>query len=254
MAILTIEAPAITGKPRGGLMQVANVIDQADGVYTYDGVKYETALCGPNRRIPAAGVDKTFDITGTNASIQFGIYRGIEAPVLTHLGDSLAAVTESFNNGESWAIERAVQELVLNTKAVDITPTPGTALTNVKEAIGLLEQYAQDNYVGLPIIHGNRIATTLIPDLQVDKETWAMHTVHGTPIANGGGYYSVGPGQTAAARQAWLFVTGQVNIFRSPLRAYEAPGLKMNRDFALAERTYSVTVECITAAVLVGNS
>lgn len=256
MTLLTIEAPAITGKPRGGLIQVANVIDQTDGVYTYNGVTYESALCGPNRRVPTVeGTEKIFDITGTNSSVQFGVYRGVEGPILTHYGDSERAVTEAFNNGESWAVERAIQELVLNTKATDITPTPGTALTNVKEAIGLLEQYAQDNYVGLPLIHGNRIATTIIPDLQVDKDTWRMHTVHGTPIANGGGYYSVGPGRTAAARQAWLFVTGQVNIFRGPLRTYgDAPALKQNREFALAERTYSVTIECITAAVLVGNS
>lgn len=256
MTLLTIEAPLVTGKPRGGLMGVANVIDNADGSYTYNGVTYETALCGPNRRIPAEGEDKTFDMTGTNASVNFGVYRGIEVPILTKLQDAGGLVTTAFNNGESWAVERAIQELVLNASAVDITPTVGTPVTNMKRAIGLLEQYAQDNYVGLPLIHGNRIATTLIPDIQVDSDTWTLHTMHGTPVANGGGYYATGPdGEVAAAGEAWLFVTGQVNIWRGALNVYtDAHALKQNRTFALAERTYTATVECITAAILVGNT
>lgn len=254
MPLLTIEAPIITGTPRGGLMGVANVID-ADGSYTYNGVKYESALCGPNRRIPAEGVDKTFDITGTNASVNFGVYRGIEAPVLTHLGDVGAQVRKAFEGGEGWAVERAIQELVLNPTATDITPTAGTPLTNMKRALGLLEQYAQDNYMALPVIHGNRIATTLIPDPQVDKETWVLHTMHGTPVANGGGYYATGPGGVVApAGAAWLFVTGQVNIWRSDLMVIDnGYALKSNRVLALAERTYTANVECVMAAILVGN-
>lgn len=256
MTLLTIEAPLVTSKPRGGLLTVANVIDNADGSYTYNGVTYESALCGPSRRVPAyGGPDKLFDITSTNSSINFGVYRGIEAPLLTHRDDAKAMAREAFENGEGWAIERAVQELVLNVKAVDITPVPGTAVVKPKYALGLLEQYAQDNYVGLPIIHGNRIATQLIPDPQIDSDDWLLHTMHGTPVANGGGYYATGPGaRVAAAGEAWLFVTGQVNVWRGAiLTPDETYALKQNRTFALAERTYTVSVECITAAVLVGQ-
>lgn len=256
MTLLTIEAPLVTSKPRGGLLAVANVIDNADGSYTYNGVTYETALCGPSRRIPEYGQDKTFDMTGTNASVNFGIYRGVEAPLLTHKDDAQNMARTAFDNGEGWAVERAIQELVLNPDAVDLTPTTGTPVTNMKRALGLLEQYAQDNYVGLPIIHGNRIATQLIPDPQIDKDNWTLHTMHGTPVANGGGYYATGPGgEVAAAGEAWLFVTGQVNIWRGALiTPDEVYALKQNRTFALAERTYTASVECISAAILVGNT
>jgi hypothetical protein len=250
--MIAIDAPIIAGNPGGGLLRVANVIENADGHILYNGVKYETAYCGKNESIPTDDTDKNFREAGTNQSVQFGTYRGVDYSILTHKGDGLVAVESSYLANESYGVEAKVQELLLNPSAVDITPTPGTPVTNPRLALGLLEQYAADNYAGRPILHGNRLAVGFIPELRVDGLD--LSTIHGTPIANGGGYFTNGPGAVAAADgQAWLYISGQVNIWKGALRVVgEAYDLKRNRELALAERKYAASVECFVAAILVG--
>lgn len=247
-----VEAPDIKDEPRGGLLPVANVIPAggAKRIGLREGVVYQTALDGHSRRVPAPGTDKQFDELGIITGEPFSIYRGLDLSQFQRdLGE--VGIKEAFGNGESFAVEQAVQELVLNPQAVDITPTAGTPVTRL-QATGLLEQYAAEQYVGLPIIHANRLGTALL-DPEVDPDNWTLNTKQGTPVANGGGYNGAGPaGAVAPAGSTWVYISGQVNIWQGELMIAGGDALADNRHLMLAEATYVPTVESFVAAILVG--
>lgn len=247
-----IEAPASAGPVRGGLLQVLTPITDADPQLFYQGVTYQADLCGHSRPVPEEGVEKTFDELPVVTGEAFRIYRGIEMSLFQH-SQAEEAVRQAYIAGEQWAVERAVQVTLLNPNAVDITPTPGTPVSG-KIAMGLAEQYAADNYSGLPLLHTNRFGTGLLPDVEVDQSTWRAHSKQGTPIVNGGGYGAVGPGGASApANSAWLYVTGQVHLWRQEfVVTTDAYALKQNRTYALAEGQYVSAVDCFVAAILVG--
>jgi hypothetical protein len=250
MAEITIDAPSAP-RARGGLLSVVTPQNGLpEGLYY--GVQYQSALCGQSRHY-VEGQDKVFDDRGIVKGAPFTIYRGIDASLFQR-GASEALIREAFEAGESFGVEEGFQATVLNgPDTVDITPTVGIPVTNMKHAIGLLEQYAAENYSGLPIIHGNRFATALIPELQIDRNTWTFHSGNGTPIANGGGYRTEGPGAVDIdAGTAWLYITGNVNVWRGTPTVAEGPALKANRVLTLMENTYVTTADCFVAAILVG--
>lgn len=201
--------------------------------------------------IPPAA--KTFDQQATLTGTPFGTYRGVEGALLVNRDEALAEAQSAYSAGESYGVERGLQVGLFSTTGVDITPTPGTPVTNARQALGLLEQYAADNYSGLPIITGNRLAVGYIPELVVG-ENQTLHTIHGTPVVSAAGFSTDGPGAAVAgAGQAWLYISGKITIWRGPGGPYEAYDLEGNRVYGLMERTYVPTVECFVAAILVGT-
>lgn len=248
-----VEAPKVLLPARGGLLAAANVItDDADRVAHF-GPEYEGVPCGQLREIPEPGTDKVFDEKPLVRGVLFGIYRGLEEPLLVSESSDTQTLRDLFEGGESFAAERAVQRLLLNPDAVDLTPTPGTPVTNLKAAMGILEQYAGEVYGGVPLLHANRYITALMPELQVDDSDWTIHTQQGTPFANGAGYSDRGPdGLTAPEGAGWLYISGQVNLWQGTPQVTEAHDLKRNKNQALIEAVYAATVECFTAAILVG--
>jgi hypothetical protein len=251
MSKFLIDAPAVTSAT-GGLLDVANVItDQADSL-AFHGVKHRLTLDGHTRTVPAPGTDKTFDEVEYGEGVEFATYRGIESALL--LGEDAAAIAEeAFSAGETFAVEQAVQDLLLNPNAVDLTPVPGTAVTNVKAAIGLLEQWMRENYTGLPLLHTNLFGSSLALELVTSGGSDPLRTVNGTVISVGGGYGTAGPGGgTATGKQAWLYISGQVNLWKGSLNLPEAADLPGNRKFALAERAYAASIDGPVAAILIG--
>jgi hypothetical protein len=244
-----IDAPVREGV-RGGLLSVARVID-APKEALYLGVKHIEGDASPPGPVPGVGVDKDFDVFEDDIESEpFTLYKGVEYSMLLGGTSDVAAV---FSAGESYGVEKALQAGPLNALATDLTPTAGTPVTNIKYAIGVLEQYAADTYAGLPLLHGNRLAVSLMSDFITDDAgNWKLHTMQGTPIANGGGYGPEGP-DTAGAGEAWLYISGAVTILRGPLDVYPASNLKGNRALALAERTYVPVVDSFAAAILVGT-
>lgn len=246
--------PTPTGKPaRGGLLPVANVIRDGDDVARagMHGVTYVSELCGQNRRY-VEGEEKIPDDLTRIEGDPFTVYRFVEGSLFDE--DLIkSAALQGFNAGETFAVERGLQETVLNgPDTVDITPVPGTPVTNMKHALGLLEQYAAERYLGLPLIHGNRFATSLLPDREAG-DNFELHTINGTPIANGGGYSTEGPGAvSAAAGTAWVYISGQVNIWAEKPREEFGRALTANKAFALVEASYTATIDCFVAAILVG--
>lgn len=247
-----VEAPKVLLPARGGLLSAANVIrDQAD-VAAYHGLSYEGLPCGTSREIPEPGTDKEFDQLTEQEGVLFGVYRGLETPLLLGTPDTTDIKT-LFDGGETVAVEKAVQRLLLNPVAEDLTPTPGTPVKNAKAALGILQQYAAERYSGLPLLHANRYVSELLTELVVDPETFVQHTRQGTPLANGGGYSSTGPdGAEAPEGAGWLYISGQINIWQGEVNLIATTNQQENRNYVLAEAVYAATVECFAAAILVG--
>lgn len=241
------EAPAVKAS-HGGLLEVANIMRGSASRAFIDGVTY-TSTQDTTTRAYEEGVDKEFDQDKTIESVGFTLYKGVESPLFVDTFNS-AQTAELFGAGETVAVEKAVQSLLLNPDAIDITPTPGTPVTNIRGAVGLLEQKAAENFIGEPLIHGNRAAVSLMRDLKID-DSWLIRTKQGTPVANGGGYGATGP-TVAAAGQAWLYITGQLNLWISDVEQYEAVDVKTNRNYTLVEAQYVATIDTPVYAILIG--
>lgn len=239
------DLPAVTD----GFLDGVNVID-GSGHQLFQETTYEMPLDGFNKPVPAEGVEKDFDNTlESNDTVLFQSYRGMDSPLL--LGeDAKGIVASAYARAESYGVARKVQELLLSPKAVDITPTPGTAVTNPRLALGLLEQWARDNSTFAPMISGNALAVTLVEDAIP-----GLKTIIGTPVVLAAGYGTDGPGALVAGPgTAWLYITGRINVWRGPSPAEEATDYRNNRVVALAEGSYAASVDSFVAAVLVGSN
>lgn len=164
--------------------------------------------------------------------------------------------------GEQRGLERVTGRLLsAHSDAVDLTPTPGTAVP-IREGIARLEGWAAANYGGVPVIHVPRTAGSVLTggvSGQAERVQGHLETKQGAYVASGGGYDNLtGPGDTTAPAdgEAWLYVTGQVVIHRTPTAEVgplmdSATGGRVNQWAALVERLYTSTWECITGAILV---
>lgn len=254
-----IEAPAVA-PARGGLYAVARVLDNADPHIGASGATYLSENCGVASGLedPACltqedRAEKTFDQIEVISGLPFAVYKGVQCSWM--VDDDTEWARRGLELTEGIAVEEGVMAGVL-AGAVDITPTPGTAVS-VTHGIALLEGYAAANYGGTPVLHMAR-STATIGFSEYVLEHDAQHTVmtgQGALVANGGGYEgNLGPtGTPAGEGQAWIYVTGAVTVVRSGVVANRVLGAAehLNNQWALAERMVAVTVECIKAAALV---
>lgn len=250
MSLFKIDAPPIAAHTPG-MSQLAHVIT-GNGYQLYAPVSYEVPLDGHNRDVPTDGSDKQFDIVTTNTTVVFQTYRGANAPLLLGVNPQ-ALAKDAYDRGEDWAVERNIQTKVLNPKAVDLTPVAGTPVTNIRLALGLLEQYARDNSSFAPMLSGNALALLIVEDA-LDWNAPEPSTALGTRAVLAGGYGPTGPGSRAAGPgTAWLYISGQINLWKGSSDAETGPDLPNNRTLGLAEGSYASSVESFVAAVLVGT-
>ena len=248
-----LEAPQLKPVTRQTLLDVANTITDAPAYALLNALKYQPRILdGANRPVPAEGEKKTFDKrTAENVTPKlFQAYRGLDESLLNGAGYGAAELAELFKAGEPLFVEERVQELLLNPAAVDITPTPGTALTDPKAALGLLEQWIATRFLYQPTLSGNLLAVNLIqPGVPTITET-----PHGAPIASAAGFSAEGPdGQEAGPGEAWLYISGQINIWTGATPAVvSGSALDRNRDLSLAEKSYAASVDGPVAAILIG--
>jgi hypothetical protein len=175
---------------------------------------------------------------------------------------------------ESWWAERAFwtglagaqttvfPHLAANAQVLDqgrLLQSPASAVSggpyDPAEALGLLEQALADCYRAQGVIHAPLVAlASLQANNLVERRGASLVTAAGNLVAVGAGYPGTSPaGVAPAAGSSWLYATGQVFAYRSPVRDLgQVPGSldrAENTVAALAERTFVLGWDCCHHAV-----
>lgn len=199
------------------------------------------------------------------AADAFTVYAGFKCSLVGRsLVDAQSRAEAALAFGESRAVEYAYwtgsegNDPHLADAAVADVLGGGTAQDPVC-ALGLLEGYLAKEYGGTGLIHSPVELASPWSERFVAGSNRRIETHLGTPIAFGGGYSeaNTGPDGTAApAGTYWAYATGAVAIWRGgvsfePQPTSQAFDRKTNTVELLASRTYVVSHQCVTAAVLV---
>lgn len=252
-----LDAPTVTPLP-GTLLDAAQVVDGLPiGLISGVSQLYESWNCLPPALVPPAlcttGAAKTFGKIGWARSAYVSAYRGAtcKGPGFSYT-EAPGKLRDAFLTGESATVEAALMAaLVASAPAlIDLTPTTGTGVDPVT-ALGILEGYAGVEYVGAPTIH---LPRNMVAPLcqQLDTSGATFRTCAGSKVAAGGGYVKTNAGPAAkSATTMWAFVTGEVVVRRGELSVNEAINTTTNDMMFLAERSYLLSWDCLSAAVLV---
>jgi hypothetical protein len=282
---IRIEPPAIE-RYTGGLYAVAppqpGPVHEGNDRRWENGVEYQSETCTQTKTwAVTCGTDperedKTFDQTFPLVDgVPFVSYLGVQCPLIGRtLDDYERVVRNGLELCEQRTVERTfwtgdqgndphlasgVYNAITNPDGVHVLDGSDTTAISVVRGIAELESWLGDNYCGVGVLHAPRIVTPYATQAyQIQGSNPRLTTVLGTRWAFGAGYsVNTGPdGTPAAAGTAWMYATGQVNIWRSPI--WIQPGVleqafnKRNNDAEiLAERAFVITRECAVAAVRV---
>lgn len=282
---ILISPPAIE-RYTGGLYSVAPpqpgpVADGNDRRWE-NGIQYQSETCTETKTwAVTCGTDperedKTFDLT-------FPLVEG--TPFVSYLGVQCALVgrtleeyrTAVFNGldiceqrtiettfwtgdqGNDPHLANGVYDAITNPDGVHILGDSDVTPLGVLQGVAALESWLGDNYCGVGVLHAPRgLAPYAANFALINGSNPRLNTPLGTHWAFGAGYsVNTGPdGTVAPAGTAWIYATGQVNIWRSPI--WMQPGAieqafnrKTNDVELLAERAFVITLECAIAAVRV---
>lgn len=263
-----VPAPTVV-PPRYGLFS-ASVIVEESGAHWQNGVLWEPTACSSAGTTECTcaddspgGAAKTYrEGTPLVETDPFTVYGSFTCSPIGRWDDGQARAIAHLLAGEERAVERAIAsgESGANpnfTDATDITPAGGTDLVG---GIAVLEQYLGENYHSLGVIHMSRGTATRAKAADVlccpPNGQEKLRTGLGTLVAAGGGYDGQeGPSEPEEG-QVWVYATGRPHIrrgevFSTPPNRENALDTAFNNLSFLAERTYVVGWDCLTAAVLV---
>jgi len=280
-----VDQPAV-GNIRYGLFAAANGPFDMPQHGSVGGVQYLEEHCGTAHLLAAASCSNP-TITaaaaldgcdGTAIGLPFEVVAGIktsafpydaaevERRVRVRLGDNAQYVAEQAFWGGNADVQPAVQRAELNggSGILDITPTPGTAVT-IEYGLGLLEDaLAQYSYPGIiharPIVAPFAAERMLAPTpLQLPKgPTGVQYTPMGNVWSFGRGYSGNKPNNDAtipAAGTAYMVATGAVTVWRDPTVYVNPPEKSFDRSAnnwqAVAQQAYAITVDCVAFFVLI---
>lgn len=134
-----------------------------------------------------------------------------------------------------------------------------TVATDIVQALALLEQEISETYGGVATIHAPRQAGPYAAESHlIVQDGPRLRTPLGSLWAFGAGYDpTIGPtGETEpTTSQVWMYATGQVTARRGQVMIVPEGGNTIDRvtneTTVLAERTWVLTRDCLTIAVLV---
>lgn len=265
-----VAAPTIT-PARYGLVSAADLVVETNPHFI-NGIEFEQNPCGPaklaaNDCVTEPGDPRTVDdgIPGVESG-PITVYNGFTCRAVgVDEAEMLDRARKALTGGEWSAVEKAVWSQgdplrLMNDGTGDgvetevLTPTAAVSLV---KGIGLLEEHLYEQYNGVGVIHAPRSVAPFAADRrQIDVEGGRKTTVLGTRWSFGNYPNTDVDGVAAAVDTAWLVATGAVAVRRSevkqrPTNLAEAMDRRTNEIFAIAERTYVVSWECVQAAVLV---
>jgi hypothetical protein len=218
------------------------------------GITYESYLCGTGNTVGApCGVvvpgivydAPPKDTSGATiaSGFPFTVYAGVKCDLIG--GPYSSQAQAKLAGSEDFLVSKGFYEIGFlgNAWGTPVqtanTPPDSAELWVLADLIGELEEYAALNYAGTPVLHMNRRTAALAIAARVlfaDPLTGVLFTGQGTPVANAAGY----PDDI-------IFITGQVNLWRSPVNTYDVPALLQNQAISLAERQYVASTECLLA-------
>lgn len=292
MATLTpLTGPAYVAQPavgniRYGLHTAANGPFPMPSHGAVGGVQYLEEHCGQAHLLAAASctnptltAGSTLDgCDGTAIGLPFQVVAGlktsafpydaaeVERRVRVRLNDNAQYVTEQAFWGGNADVQAVLLRPELNggTGILDVTPTPGTAVT-IEAGVGLLENaLAQYSYPG--VFHAQPIVTPYLVERQLMPlpvraargQTGVQYTPMGNVWSFGRGYSGNKPNNDAvppAAGSAYIVATGSVTLWRDdqvfvgpPEKTFDRSG---NAWQTTAQQAYAVTVDCVAFFVLV---
>lgn len=289
---LYVDPPVFTPLPFGLLTSLGDVIRTPADPHWQAGVTYETVCASGNTTyddcivVTGSGLGqpvapsptKVANTTiGRRGATPFTVFTEVDCSEPGFWSRAEEVVGDALTRNEQWQVERALwtgvaggqvavfphlaasasvsdeDSIVLQTAATQVT---GTAVLDVVEGIGLLEQQLANCYDGVPVLHVPRsLAPALALAMLLVREGPRYRTPGGSVIVFGGGYPGTGPdGSNPAPGSTWVYGTGGMFIYRGAptvMRDRESIVRAQNTGRALAERTYALGWECCHIAVRV---
>lgn len=157
----------------------------------------------------------------------FALYGGVEC-FLGPDNDFPERARRILEDGEDRAVEDRLATWAVG--GTDVGPE-----TDIVEQIALLEQDADANYLGRPIILMSRAdavrASAAVAIMYgIDG---LPYTVNGTPVVASG-----------MIESGTMAIVGAVTVLRTEVNDINAIDYRFNKDFAVAERVYTILVDC----------
>lgn len=233
------------------------------------GIQYETGTCElPNSLEVECGptTDKTLTVDYSSDTIV-----GTPFIVYSSLVCGLVGMTDqrmrTFLMERLKAGEQAVVENVFSTQAVGQSPglsdnanvvTVTAVTTGVTDSVAELEEAFYSNYGLVGTLHVPHILAARLQQggaLRWDGRMW--RTAAGSQVSIGNYAGNEPDGDPPAAGVSWLYMTGQVTIWRTPdtdvfITPFESAfNRTTNQVTALAEREYVITIDCAVYATAV---
>lgn len=288
-APILVDQPAV-GNIRYGLFTAANGPFMLPEHGAVGGVQYMEEHCGNARLWAAAscanptvngGVLPLDGCDGTAIGLPFQAIASIKAGAFPYdaaeterrarvrLADNEQYIAEQAMWGGTADVQSVLQRPELNggSGILDVTPTPGTAVT-IEYGVGLLEDaLSQYSYPG--IFHCRPLLTPFLVERQLSPmPTQGARGSVGMQFTPMGNVWSFGRGYTGhkptddtvtpAAGTAYIVATGATTVWRDehvyvspPSRTFDRSG---NAWQTTAQRAMAITVDCVAFFVLVNIS
>jgi hypothetical protein len=233
-----IEAPARSPRPNRSL-DVIPVHEVSNEHFV--GYQFQPDPCGFPKALPqdcyiqygpTQGTQKGFDDSG-NAVVTdvFGVYQGIECFLNGGLGEFRAIAERVLANGEHRVVDARIAGALVG--AAFTTPA---GATSIETAFAVLEQVLAVEIPGQGYIYLSPETATyaISKNLVYRNIDGTLETYLGTPLIV----------LTDPSAAATVYASGPINIWRGPVEVVDAPGWKTNMGRALAERLYTMAIEC----------
>lgn len=256
--------------PRYGLFDVATGPLDLPQHARIGGLEYETSTCTlpVGYEVNCQADHETKDFNGSIATTfgyPFIVYSGIECGSVGLLNYGQDRIRRYLFD-QLVAGEQATVESILSTSSFGLTSGLANnastvnlgAATDIVNGVALLENWLYARY-GLPgVLHVPMVAAAYIKNAKLVHKASAMdpwRTVASTKVSFGN-YAGVDvTGGAATAGSTWIYITGQVAIWRTPdSQLLDVPvGQVLNRstntvDIVL-EREYVVSFDCFSAGI-----
>ena len=173
---------------------------------------------------------KTFSGYPTAVSTQvFGVYQGIECWLNGDVDDFRSVAQRVLEAGEYFAVDGVLSAQLATLAVATVTST------NMATALAALEAKLAQSVPAQGYIYMGAAAAThaAAAHLLVRNLDGTLETYLGTPIV-------ILTDPTIAV----MYASGPVTIWRGPVNVIDAPNLILNKGRALAERLYSLAIEC----------